>query len=328
MAIYEFDNELDDFIFKDLNEAGSRITNLKRSEVINRPVTDCFPGIKDMGLWGVLNKVYKAGKPLSLPVSDYKDDRLQLYVENNVYKLPTGEIVAVFDDITDRIFAELQLKRSYEEIKSLTSHIEVVREQERKNISRDLHDDLGQILTAVKMDVSWIRKKLPEENTSMQIRTDSTLNIINQAISSVQAISSELRPPILDNLGLFEALSTFAYEFQNRSGIIVILKFPDKEPALDPDLVISVYRIIQEGLTNTLRHSKASAVNLIIRKKSNNLDIEIQDNGVGISAEKINAPDSFGLMGMKERVLGRKGEFNIFGEREKGTFIQIKLPLS
>ncbi len=328
VAIYVYDPVREDYLFKDINMAGMAISQIKHKEdILNKYLLECFPGAKELGLWDTLNMVRSNGISQKVPNIFYKDERISQYVENFVYKLPSDEMVVVYNDISEKVLAEKNILRHYNEIKKLTHHLESVREEERKMIARDLHDDLGQILTAVKMDISWIRKRIPVEKGGIKKRSESAIQIIDQAIQSIRRISSELRPVILDDLGLFETLKAHIRDYENRFKIIVNYKFPETEPELKPDQQISVFRIIQEALTNTARHSGASAVDLDIRKKDDNLKILIRDNGIGIPDQKLYSTDSFGLISMRERVLQWEGEITVRGKENEGTTINVSIPL-
>jgi PAS domain S-box-containing protein len=238
------------------------------------------------------------------------------------------QVFVTLHDLTEIKNAEIELKKSYEEIKKLSRHTEEIREEERKQIARNLHDELGQILTATKMDVSWIKNKLKGKEELLVQRADATLEIIDQAIRGIQQITSELRPPILDNLGLYEALKSLVADFHKRTGLLTYIELPEKETPLNPDFNISLYRIIQEALTNVIRHAQAGQIRLKIIEKNNTLEIQISDNGKGIQEEKVLSSDSLGLIGIKERVIRWKGEFSITGKPEEGTKLRISFPLS
>jgi PAS domain S-box-containing protein len=329
VAIYKYIPESDKFVFRDMNKAGMRICRIsKMEEIAGRNIIDCFPGAETLGLVDMMKKVWKTGRPEKVENNYYLDNRLELYVENKVYKLPTGEVVSVFDDITERMEAELELKESYKQIKKLSRHVEAIREEERKQIARNLHDDLGQMLTAIKMDVSWIRNKIPQqERTGIKKRILSTIDITDKAIRSVSRLSSELRPGVLDDLGLIEALNAYISNYEKRVGIKIRINLPEKNPKLKPDQDISVYRIIQEAFTNVARHAHSTEANLTMKEKNSNLEIRIHDNGTGISEDKVQSPESFGILSMKERVLGWGGTFEIRGEKKQGTTINIMMPL-
>jgi PAS domain S-box-containing protein len=328
VAIYTYDPVRKDYLFKDINRAGMAISRINhKGDILNKYLLECFPGAKELGLWGTLNKVRRTGISQKVPNIFYKDERLSHYIENFVCKLPGGEMVVLYDDISEKVLAEKNILRQFNEIKKLSYHLESVREEERKMIARDLHDDLGQILTAVKMDISWIRNKIPVEKTGIKKRSESAIQIVDQAIQNVRRISSELRPVILDDLGLFETLIAHIRDYENRFKIIVKYKFPVPEPELNPDQQITIFRIIQEALTNIARHSKASAVDLDLREKDDNLKILIRDNGTGIPDQKLYSDDSFGLISMRERVLQWDGKITISGKENKGTTINVSIPL-
>jgi len=236
------------------------------------------------------------------------------------------QVFVTLHDLTEIKNAELELHKSYREIKMLSRRTEEIREEERKQIARNLHDELGQLLTAIKMDAAWVKNHLPEKAPTLAERITATMELIDQAIGGIQLITSQLRPPILDNLGLFEALRSLLADFQHRTGIISKIQLPEKESPLHPDLMISLYRIIQESLTNVIRHAQASQVRLTIKEKNNTLEIEIKDNGKGIEESQIRASDNLGLIGIKERVLRWNGELDITGLDGKGTLMRINLP--
>ncbi len=330
VAIYKYNPESDKFILENMNKAGMRICRVKREkEVKGRDILTGFPDADRIGLLDAMKQVWSTNRPAFVPASHYRDEKLELYVENRVYKLPAGEIVCIFDDVSARIEAEHRLKISYQQIKSLSRHTENIREEERKMIARNLHDELGQILTAIKMDVSWIRAKLQHtERTILKSRASATIQIIDRALREVSRLSSELRPRILDDLGLKEALEAYIKEYEKHSGIAVHTSLPGKEPDPEPGMDISIYRIIQEALTNVARHSRATRVDLIMKVKRNNLEIRIIDNGRGISASEADAKESYGIISMRERVYGMGGTFDIRGSKGQGTHIHILIPFS
>lgn len=328
VAIYEYLPDLDQFVFRDMNKAGFRITQITdKKKIVRRNILEVLPGAKSMGLIDVMRKVVKSGKPGKLSASYYKDDRIELYIDNYVYKLPSGEIVSVFDDITESIVAEQVVWRNYEEIKKLSQHLETIREEERKQIASELHDELGQILTAIKMDVSWIRNKMPPERRGIKKRAGSTIQIIDEAIGSVQRLSMELRPRMLDDLGLLETLKAFFAEYERWAKISINYDLPQKEPDLIPGQEISIFRIIQESLTNVARHAGATEVKLIIKERNDFLDMKIQDNGIGIPDEKVHSSESFGILNMRERIQGWGGDMEIKGITGKGTTITVSIPV-
>ncbi len=324
VAVYRYDTEKDDFLIEDINQSGLQLSKLsKKEETVGHWLSERFPGVRDLGLWEVLKKVHKTGKASFLPSRKYKDHRIEQYVENHVFKLPSGEVVAVYDDVTKREQTVRDLEASYRDVRNLASHIESVREEERKQVAMELHDDLGQILTAIKMDLSWINRKLPENNESLKDRSRSSIKIVDQAISAVQKLTAELRPVILDDLGLLETVKSYVKHYQKRSKIRINLKLPEKEPDIKLDKKLSVYRIIQEALTNTARHANADRVDLKLKMDGSKITILIHDNGIGIPGDKLKSPESFGIMNMRERVLRWDGEIIIV--EENGTRIDVTM---
>jgi signal transduction histidine kinase len=220
------------------------------------------------------------------------------------------------------------LKQKHEELTELTSHLEDVREDERKKIALDLHDDLGQKLTALLMDLSWLNKNLTKDLPSLTAKIGSMKNLLDDTINTVRKISVGLRPSTLDNLGLAAALRWHLSEFENNTCIRVVSNIIPEELDLDPKLSILIYRVVQEALTNVVRHAKATTVTIRLEQLNGMIHIEISDNGIGITKKEIEKPRSFGLLGMKERVSSWGGKFVISGETGIGTQLLIDLPVN
>lgn len=230
-------------------------------------------------------------------------------------------------DITERKEAEQRLQRSNSEISRLSRHIEAVREEEQKRLSSILHDDIGQLLTAIKMDAAWIRSNATSTEDKMKERAGSVIEIVDQALSSIQQMTHELRPPAIDNLGLIAAIENLVLNYQVRSTIKFELDLPEKRIEADPALLTSVYRIVQEALTNIVRHSGATAIKIRLKVIGNTLDLLIEDNGAGIDVECLESHNSFGIISMRERTIQWSGEFIIEGVKGKGTKVMVSLPL-
>lgn len=243
-------------------------------------------------------------------------------------------ISGVAEEITKRKRAEEELMRSRQQLRNLAARLESVREMERAWISREIHDELGQIFTSVKYEIALSRKLAEkigglaaEGRSSLDEKLLSALNLVEGAIKTVRRIATELRPGILDDLGLMAALEWQASEFQQRTGIDCRLRSDLQEIRLNREGATAVFRIIQEILTNIARHSGATQVQIRIKEKEGNLLLEIKDNGRGISEEEISDPKSLGLLGMRERALLLGGETRISGTPHKGTQINVKIPL-
>jgi|GEM_PF-2793736 len=231
-------------------------------------------------------------------------------------------------DVTEFKKTEYQLQNSKDQLRALAASLHSAREEERLYIAREIHDRLGQGLTAMKMDVFRINKLLQNGVSAGEVieSLDKFLNVIDNQIESVRNISRELRPEVLDHFGLVSAIEWQLNEFQNKSGIEGTLTSFTETIDLESNRSIAVYRIIQEALTNIIRHSEATKVAITIKQGSTDIIIEIADNGKGISEEEITNIKSIGIIGMKERALIFHGEVNISGCVGEGTIVRIRVP--
>ena len=237
-------------------------------------------------------------------------------------------VIHICRDITERKRSEEQLKSSREKLRNLTAHLNLVREEERKHIAREIHDELAQALTALKIDLFWMNKRLSEDQQELQEKITSMSGLIDMTIKSVRRISSELRPGLLDDLGLQAAMEWQAKEFQSRTGIKCEIDFRTDALNLEQDLVTAIFRIFQETLTNVARHAEATKVKVSLSETTDCLSMEVSDNGRGITDEQITNPKSFGLMGIQERVHLLGGIIKIRGVRGKKTVVKVDIPLN
>jgi len=233
---------------------------------------------------------------------------------------------AVIHDITERKRAEDELKRSYEQVRNLSAHLQSVRETERTNIAREIHDELGQALTALKMDLSWTGGKLRRDQKALHGKIQSMLTLVDKTIKTVKRISSELRPGVLDDLGLTAAIEWQARQFRKRTGIPCDVAV--HPPTINPDKEHStaLFRIFQEALTNVARHAGATKVLAQIEENDGEIILTVADNGKGITRRQIASSKSFGIMGIRERVNYFGGEVKIAGSPKKGTALQVTIP--
>jgi signal transduction histidine kinase len=228
----------------------------------------------------------------------------------------------------ERKRAEDKLSLSYERLRNLARHLQSIREEERTCIAREIHDELGQALTALKMDMSWLSNRLAEDKRLLFEKTKSMLNLIDVTLKAVKRISTELRPGLLDDLGLAAAIEWQAEEFQNRTGCKCELTIDPKDIVLDDDRSTAIFRIFQEALTNVARHADATMVKASLIEKADKLELRVEDNGCGITLEQISDPRSFGLIGIRERVHPWGGEVKIKGVRNSGTTVTVTVPLN
>ena len=247
-----------------------------------------------------------------------------------------GQLAGAFDEMAEALethereqkINEERLRQSREQLRNLTVYIQTVREEERTRIARDIHDNLGQALTALKMDVSWLEKKLSEENPLMLNKTKSMNGLIEETIQTVQRISAELRPGLLDDFGLIAAIEWQIEEFEERTGIKATLHLPEHAIDIGKDQSTAIFRIFQEALTNVIRHANASAIEVTLEENDGRLSLIVRDNGRGITTEETTHPKSFGLIGMQERVYPWGGEVRIRGISDRGTTVTVTIPLT
>jgi signal transduction histidine kinase len=242
---------------------------------------------------------------------------------------PDGErsLISVLRDITERNRFEEELQRSREQLRELAIHQESVREDERAGIARELHDELGQLLTALKMDISWLSRHLdsiPPDQTRDKL--SGMITLTDTSVSAVQRMSSQLRPGILDDLGLVAALEWLARDFQQRSGIQCIAEV-DNTLDISGHRATVLFRICQESLTNVSRHAQASQVTVSLGRRDFDVVLRVTDNGRGISSEEMEDPRSYGVMGMRERARAFGGRVTISGAPGEGTTVEATLPL-
>jgi signal transduction histidine kinase len=220
--------------------------------------------------------------------------------------------------------SEEKLKNALEQLHQLTQYTERAREEERKAISRELHDDLGQSLTAVKIDLGIIRQSVSDSDVVAKINKVSTL--VGDTIKTVQRLTSQLRPEILDDLGLETAIEWYTQEFSQRTGIEVLLEM-DSGITIAPDTSLTLFRIMQESLTNIARHANATRVEIVLKSIHKLVNFKISDNGIGITEIGLKSKKSFGLIGMKERADSLGGTFDIYSENGYGTVIKLIFPI-
>ena len=240
-------------------------------------------------------------------------------------------VTGISEDITERKKAQEALEASSQRMQALAAHLQTIREEERTAIAREIHDEFGQILTVLKLDLSFIERELNKPNSEIDtavIHTEiDTINqLIDQSSHKLSQLITELRPEMIDNLGLMPAIEWQVQEFQKRTGIECELILKVKNIKFKNDYRTAIYRIIQESLTNVLRHAQAGKVKINIKRSAAFLFIEIKDNGVGIDKKKIESMNSFGIIGMKERAIILGGELQISGKPGQGTTVFISIP--
>ncbi|MCF7804278.1 MAG: PAS domain S-box protein [Candidatus Marinimicrobia bacterium] len=235
-------------------------------------------------------------------------------------------VVSVVRDISERKKAEQELRRSRERLRSLARNLQSAQEEERRRISRDIHDELGQQLTAMQLDAIWFKRELRDDPTEYIERIDSMIALIDDAIATIQRIASELHPGMLEDLGLLAVLEWETTRLARRAGFEYALDFSDEEPELSHEKKTSLYRIFQGAMTNIIRHAEASLVRVQLTEDESDYILTVEDNGRGISQDQIDNTKSLGINSMRERVQTWGGQLVITGDPDNGTTLVVTMP--
>jgi signal transduction histidine kinase len=247
-----------------------------------------------------------------------------------------SHLAEVFDDMAAKLQMRIEreeqvmasLERSREQLRSLAAYQQEVREQERSRIAREIHDQFGQSLTILKMDLSWLKKLLAIPSPEVDEKMAAMARVIEEALKNLHAVTAELRPVILDDFGLAAAIEWQVEEFRERSGIACRMESNGFEPDLPKDQAAALFRIFQETLTNIMRHARADDVLVRLAAHEGDVLLEVRDNGRGITAAEIDDPKSFGLLGMRERLYPWNGRVTFEGRPGEGTCVTVRLPMS
>jgi two-component system, NarL family, sensor histidine kinase UhpB len=311
--------------FKDVNSSWTNVLGYSKEDLLGKPYLEYIhPEDLDFTKKFIEEKLGRGDTVLFFENRYLKKDGEFLWLEwTSQPNLLKGCIYAIARDITERKQAESELKNSLEQLHQLTQHIEKVREEERVAISRELHDDLGQALTAVNIDMRLIKQNITNPDAISRINKVSAL--VGETIKTVQRLTSRLRPQIIDDLGLDAAIEWHTKEFSQRFGVKINLDL-DRNIVISPDASLTVFRIMQESLTNIARHSKASLVDIKFARADGKIHFRISDNGIGITENEIKSKKSFGLIGMKERAASLGGKIEISYQKDVGTAILLTFP--
>ncbi len=312
--------EVNEVVCNRLGYSKEEFLKLSPSAIISQKFIDDFSLFNERLLKDghvIYDIVHKAKDKKLIPV----EINSHLFIYNDK---PT--ILSIARDITERKQAEEKLKRSSKLLRELATHLQSIREEERTMISQEIHDELGQVLTALKIQVSLLANKLNKNQEPLKQKINSLADMIDSSVESVQKISSKLRPGILDELGLIAAIEWQTEEFQKLTNLKCSVALPKDELNLDRKKTTAIFRIFQEALTNIARHSEAQKVLVSLYNHQSNIYLEIQDNGKGITQEQIKDFKSLGIHGMKERAMVFGGEVYLEGNPGKGTIVKIEIP--
>ena len=314
------------------NEAYLRmfgITTLK--QVVGHPLTDlvapqCRKEVAERALRRTRGE--PAGDEYEMKAMRLDGQQFPCRVAVTVLVLSDGpaELAFFFDLATQKDF-EKKLEDSRVKMRNLAVHLLHAREEERKRVAREIHDELGQILTALKMDLQWIEKKFAPRTTQVIKKIHDVVGLADQTIQMVHRISSELRPGMLDDLGLAAAIEWLGGDFSRRNGIPCRVDITTPESRIGGNSSTALFRIVQEALTNVARHAHASRASVELWEADHTLTIRVKDDGRGVTEEQSTSPLSFGLIGIRERVQGLGGEMSITGRPGAGTILEVTIPL-
>jgi signal transduction histidine kinase len=353
----------DSFRIMDLNPAAAHMARSRPEDLGGKRLAE-FPKLLETSFPGQCLDAVRAGKPRDLGRISWNDEQLgPTWVSVNVFPLSGDELGVVLQDVTycrlaeqaahqgagagveqradllARVNQELrreiaecervaeQYKITLQQLRSFAAGLQSVREDERARIAREIHDELGQACTAIKMDLAWIRRKATKRQAGLQSKAAAAIQVVDDMIVALRRIAVELRPRTLDDLGLAAAMEWQAQEFESRTGIRCCLTLPKEGIALDSERSTAVFRIFQESLTNVARHAQATRVDAGLETKAGQLIFQVHDNGKGFNLDEAWARRSLGLVGMRERAALLDGELKIQGVPGTGTTVILRIPL-
>ena len=318
------------------NAAAERIFQRPRATVIGQPLDLLIPErfrrahrghVEHFGQTGVTSRTMGLGHvalaglrasgeefPMDASISQHREHGRTTYT-------------AIVRDVTRRVRDEEALKRSREEIRSLAMAATTAREQEKSRIARELHDELGQALTALKIDLGWLREKVGGENGAVGGKLSAMQALIDSTVAAARRISADLRPLMLDDLGLAAATDWLVQNFSQRTGIACALEADERDLDLQDPYATAVFRVLQESLTNIAKHAGATQVAVRVERREGGIALEVRDNGRGFVVSEPARPGSFGLLGLRERASLLGGELSIDSTPGQGTIMRMSLPL-
>ncbi len=249
-------------------------------------------------------------------------------LKTNIQRLPSS-VTAALDKakiLEEKLLTEIQLKYSHQQIRNLASHLQNIREEERSAMAREVHDELGQQLTAIKLDISWLTLKCVNADPDIIKKLQDMEKLITISLKTVKKIVTELHPAILDKLGIKDAIRWQSHEFEKRTGIKIDISLVHGPIPVDSKTALALFRIYQESLTNIMKHANASMVKCSLNKTETELILQIEDDGDGFDENAGGYKQSLGLLGMKERAVVLGGELEIKSSPGKGTKIIVSMP--
>jgi signal transduction histidine kinase len=316
-----------DLRYQRVNQAYARAAGLKPEDCTGRSHFSLFP---DRELEGHVRRVLSTGTPFA--ALDVQLPGFSPETNFDLEILPLGKkraaaqgLVLILVNRSRRKRAMAELRKSREDLARLTSHLQDLREEERRRFAREVHDELGGMLTSIRMELSLLRSEdRASEREPIIDRADA---LVDRSITLIRRIASDLRPQILDDLGLVAALEWLVSDFGKRTGVRCRFSPPARDPPVPREKATALFRIVQEALTNVARHAGASCVTVRVEAGDGLLRATVRDDGRGITAALAESPDAFGLIGMQERAAHFGGRVTIQGRRQAGTTVSAEIPL-
>jgi PAS domain S-box-containing protein len=310
------------------NKNFETVTKYSADEITVMHPLDFFAGKEKELLSRKINNVFVAGEDnVEAGFLLKTGEKIPYYFTGLSIEYDGGEcMLGVGIDISERVRTQEKVRQTSEQLRQLAVHLQTVREEERKRIAREIHDELGQQLTAIKMDVAWVNKKTPEEKTAEKDKLKNVINLLDGSNRSIRRILSELRPAILDDHGLLDAIEWLGRQFTVQTGIPVKFTTTESELKLPEPVATCIFRVYQEALTNITRYARASEVIITLTISSQTITFRIKDDGKGFDTRSLQQKRSFGILGMKERVLSLNGTFELLSVQGKGTEIIFSIP--
>lgn len=318
------------------NAAAEKLFRWPRAAILGQPLDKLIPERLRAGHRGHIERFGRTGEtsrrmgdqtvlvglradggefPLEASISQHSEDGKKIFT-------------VILRDVTERVRADEELRRSREELRELSAAAHSIREQEQRRVAREIHDELGQSLTALKMDVAWMLGNLSTGSPSLAEKLNTMQAQLDATVAATRRISADLRPLMLDDLGLIPAAEWLAQNFSERTGIPCKLQIRPPDIELKEPHASALYRILQESLTNVARHAKASRVDVTLEQINGALKLSVRDDGRGFSAAEARAQKTYGLLGLRERTVLLGGEASVASEPGGGTTVEVRIPLN
>jgi PAS domain S-box-containing protein len=304
------------------------ITERKKTEKALQESEERYHALMDKGFKKVFSEGVVKDYPLTIIHKNGKE--IEILYNATLFKDEAGKVQEVFaaaHDITVLKKIEEELRKSKELLEKLNQHLIEVRENERNQIALNLHDDLGQKLTAINLNIAWLKSRIGVQSKSVREKFEEMSSMIKETIDSIRETSSLLRPAILFDLGLVPAIKSQLGKFEKQTGIRCHFYFKPEEFKIEDSIALILYRILQESLTNIARHAGASSTEIELHILRNKIEMVIKDDGTGIENDKVNSLRSMGIAGMRERVKSVHGKITFIGERGSGTTVKVLIPI-